>query len=111
GVRLRVGLQRGAETGQVLEALRVGDLRHFALDALDLGQADLVDLLRGFPGTGHLRDLEAETPQQIHEIGLAEVKRIEGEMTKIAHAQGFKDLASFRASLKTNPKTHATSRE
>ncbi|HZX70775.1 MAG TPA: DUF885 family protein [Rhodanobacter sp.] len=52
-----------------------------------------------------------ETPQQIHQIGLAEVKRIEGEMTKIAHAQGFKDLASFRASLKTNPKTHATSRE
>ncbi len=52
-----------------------------------------------------------ETPQQIHEIGLAEVKRIEGEMTKIAHAQGFKDLASFRASLKANPKTHATSRE
>ena len=53
----------------------------------------------------------SETPQQIHQIGLAEVKRIEGEMTKIAHAQGFKDLASFRASLKTNPKTHATSRE
>ncbi|MGB3269803.1 MAG: DUF885 family protein [Rhodanobacter sp.] len=53
----------------------------------------------------------SETPQQIHEIGLAEVKRIEGEMTKIAHSQGFKDLASFRASLKTNPKTHATSRE
>ncbi len=52
-----------------------------------------------------------ETPQQIHEIGLAEVKRIEGEMTKIAHAQGYKDLASFRASLETNPKTHATSRE
>ena len=52
-----------------------------------------------------------ETPPQIHEIGLAEVKRIEGEMTQIAHAQGFKDLASFRASLKTNPKTHATSRE
>lgn len=52
-----------------------------------------------------------ETPEQIHQIGLAEVKRIEGEMTKIAHAQGFKDLASFRASLKTNPKTHAKSRE
>ena len=52
-----------------------------------------------------------ETPQQIHEIGLAEVKRIEAEMSKIAHRQGFKDLASFRASLKTNPKTHASSRE
>ncbi|OOG59843.1 DUF885 domain-containing protein [Rhodanobacter sp. C03] len=50
-------------------------------------------------------------PQQIHELGLAEVKRIEGEMTKIAKSQGFADLASFRASLKSNPKTHATSRE
>jgi uncharacterized protein (DUF885 family) len=52
-----------------------------------------------------------ETPQQIHEIGLAEVKRIEAEMTAVAHQQGFKDLASFRASLKSNPKTHASSRE
>lgn len=52
-----------------------------------------------------------ESPQQIHELGLAEVKRIEGEMTKIAKSQGFADLASFRASLKTNPKAHATSRE
>ncbi|HET7923148.1 MAG TPA: DUF885 domain-containing protein [Gammaproteobacteria bacterium] len=52
-----------------------------------------------------------KTPEQIHKIGLAEVARIEGEMTRIAHAQGFKDLASFRASLKTNPKTHAKSRE
>ena len=59
GVRLRIGLQRGAETGQVLEALRVGDLGHLALDALDLGQADLVDLLRGLVGGGHLLDLEA----------------------------------------------------
>ena len=52
-----------------------------------------------------------DTPAQIHALGLAEVKRIEGEMTTIARAQGFKDLASFRASLQTNPKTHATSRE
>ena len=52
-----------------------------------------------------------DTPAQIHALGLAEVKRIEGEMTAIARAQGFKDLASFRASLSTNPKTHATSRE
>ena len=52
-----------------------------------------------------------KTPQQIHDLGLSEVARIEGEMTKIAKAQGFKDLASFRASLKDNPKTHAKSRE
>ena len=52
-----------------------------------------------------------KTPEQIHELGLKEVARIEGEMTKIAHAQGYKDLATFRAALKTNPKVHATSRE
>jgi len=52
-----------------------------------------------------------KTPEQIHELGLKEVARIEGEMTKIAHAQGYKDLAAFRAALKTNPKVHATSRE
>jgi uncharacterized protein (DUF885 family) len=52
-----------------------------------------------------------ETPERIHEIGLSEVKRIEDEMTVIAKSQGFKDLPSFRASLKANPKTHPTSRE
>ena len=52
-----------------------------------------------------------ETPAQIHAIGLAEVKRIEGEMTKIAKAQGYADLASFRAAMKIDPKTHATSPE
>lgn len=52
-----------------------------------------------------------KTPAQIHALGLSEVKRIEGEMTKIAKSQGFADLASFRASLKSNPATHATSRE
>ena len=52
-----------------------------------------------------------ESPERIHEIGLSEVTRIEGEMTEIAKQQGFKDLPSFRESLKTNPKVHATSRE
>ncbi|MHA6204484.1 DUF885 domain-containing protein [Dyella soli] len=52
-----------------------------------------------------------ESPERIHELGLSEVKRIEDEMTVIGKSQGFNDLASFRASLKTNPKTHPTSRE
>ncbi len=52
-----------------------------------------------------------KSPQEIHELGLAEVKRIEGEMTRIAKAQGHADLASFRAALRADPKTHATSRE
>ena len=52
-----------------------------------------------------------KSADEIHALGLSEVKRIEGEMTAIAKSQGFADLASFRASLKANPKTHATSRD
>ena len=44
------------------------------------------------------------TPLQIHQMGLDEVKRDEAEMLTIAQKLGFSDLASFRASLKTNPK-------
>jgi uncharacterized protein (DUF885 family) len=41
---------------------------------------------------------------EIHELGLKEMARIEGEMTEIAKKEGFADLASFRASRKTNSK-------
>ena len=51
------------------------------------------------------------TAEQIHQIGLDEVKRDEAEMLVIAQKLGFADLASFRASLKTNPKLHPASRE
>jgi uncharacterized protein (DUF885 family) len=51
------------------------------------------------------------TPDQVHQIGLDEVKKDEADMLAIAQKLGFKDLASFRASLKTNPKVKASSRE
>ncbi len=51
------------------------------------------------------------TPDEIHQIGLREIDRIETEMTAIAKKEGFADLASFRASLKTNPKYIPTSAE
>ena len=44
------------------------------------------------------------TAEQIHQIGLDEVKRDEAEMLVIAQKLGFADLKSFRASLKANPK-------
>jgi uncharacterized protein (DUF885 family) len=44
------------------------------------------------------------TPDEIHQLGLREIDRIQGEMLAIAKKEGFSDLASFRASLKTNPK-------
>jgi uncharacterized protein (DUF885 family) len=51
------------------------------------------------------------TADEIHQLGLREVDRIEGEMTAIAKKQGFADLASFRAWVKTNPKYIPTSSE
>jgi uncharacterized protein (DUF885 family) len=44
------------------------------------------------------------TPAEVHEIGLKEVERITAEMTKLAQAQGKKDLASFREAINTDPK-------
>jgi uncharacterized protein (DUF885 family) len=51
------------------------------------------------------------TADQIHQIGLDEVQKDETEMLTIAQKLGFQDLKSLRASLKTNPKLKATSRE
>jgi uncharacterized protein (DUF885 family) len=51
------------------------------------------------------------TAEEIHQLGLREIDRIEGEMTAIAKKEGFADLVAFRASLKTNPKYIPTSSE
>jgi uncharacterized protein (DUF885 family) len=51
------------------------------------------------------------TADQIHQIGLDEVKRDEADMLAIANKLGFKDLTTFRASLKTNPKLKPASAE
>jgi uncharacterized protein (DUF885 family) len=44
------------------------------------------------------------TADEIHQLGLKEIDRIQGEMTVIAKKEGFADLTAFRASLKTNTK-------
>jgi uncharacterized protein (DUF885 family) len=51
------------------------------------------------------------TADEIHQLGLREMERIQAEMTAIATKEGFADLAAFRASLKTNPKYIPTSSE
>jgi uncharacterized protein (DUF885 family) len=51
------------------------------------------------------------SPDQIHQIGLDEVKRDEAEMLVIVKKLGFTDLKSFSAALKTNPKEHPQSAE
>jgi len=49
------------------------------------------------------------TAEQIHQIGLDEVKRDEAEMLQIAQKLGFQDLKSFRASFKGNTRLHPAS--
>jgi len=44
------------------------------------------------------------TPAEVHAIGLKEVERITAEMTKLAQAQGKKDLASFREAINNDAK-------
>jgi len=46
---------------------------------------------------------------QIHQLGLDEVKRDETEMLAIAKKYGFNDLKSFNEHLKNDPKQHPTS--
>ena len=51
------------------------------------------------------------TPEEIHQIGLREVARLETEMLAIAKSLGFSDLKAFNASLETNPHVAVTSGE
>jgi uncharacterized protein (DUF885 family) len=58
----------------------------------------------------YLNDIRSRTsladpnPEQIHQLGLREIDRIQAEMLNIARQQGFTDLASFSAAIKTNPR-------
>ena len=59
----------------------------------------------------HTQTTTDKDPEAIHQLGLAEVQRIEGEMSTIAGKLHYKDLPTMRAALKTDPKVHATSRQ
>ncbi len=74
------------------------------------------------PGTWALADGEARyrfavrqqtttnfTPEEIHQLGLKSVAEIEGEMLKLAKAQGFGDLKSFNAHIRQNSNLHGKS--
>ncbi|MFT4247066.1 MAG: DUF885 family protein [Pseudomonas sp.] len=59
----------------------------------------------------HTQTTSDKSPEQIHQIGLQEVARIEGEMTAIAKAQGYPDLASFRKAVDGDRKHFAKNGE
>ena len=49
------------------------------------------------------------TPDQVYQIGLADVARIEPQLLAVVHQLGYKDLRSLHESLVNNPKEHAQS--
>lgn len=51
------------------------------------------------------------TPEEIHQIGLAQVKEIEGRMLGVARQLGYSDLKSFQTAVKDDPKLHGHSRQ
>jgi uncharacterized protein (DUF885 family) len=51
------------------------------------------------------------TPEQIHQLGLSEVARIEGEMLQVGRKLGYNDLKSLYAGIDKDPKLRAHSRQ
>jgi uncharacterized protein (DUF885 family) len=76
-----------------------------------LSITSLADGQKRYENDIYARTTTRMTADEIHQLGLREIDRIEKEMTEIARKEGFADLASFRASLKDNPKYVPTSSE
>jgi len=76
-----------------------------------LSVTSLPDGQRRYENDIYARTTTHRTPDEIHQLGLREIDRIEAEMIAIGKKEGFADLAAFRASLKTNPKYVPTSAE
>jgi uncharacterized protein (DUF885 family) len=51
------------------------------------------------------------TPAEVHQLGLNEVKRITAEMEALAKKAGYKDLATFRTAINSDPKWKPTSEQ
>ena len=79
---------------------------------------------RSEPGVWSLPDGEARyaylvksstttsmSPEEIHQLGLREVARIEGEMLAVAKKLGFADMKSFNEAAVKNPALHPKSRQ
>ncbi len=59
----------------------------------------------------HTQTTSDMTPDQIHQLGLAQVADVEAQITALAKSAGFVDAKSFRASIYADPKLTPTSRQ
>jgi uncharacterized protein (DUF885 family) len=76
-----------------------------------LAVTSLPDGKKRYQNNIYARTTTHMTADDIHQLGLREIERIQAEMTLIAKKEGFADLASFRASLNSSPKYIPTSAE
>jgi uncharacterized protein (DUF885 family) len=76
-----------------------------------LSVASLPDGEKRYQNDIYARTTTRMMPDEIHQLGLREVERIQTEIIAIAKKVGFADLASFRAALKKNPKYIPSSAE
>ena len=76
-----------------------------------LSVTSLTDGEKRYQNDIYARTTTHMTPEEIHQLGLREMERIQAEIELVAKRAGFSDLSSFRASLKINPKYTPTSAE
>lgn len=80
--------------------------------AKSLAASDLTDGKRYYAFLARRHTTTTLTPDQIHDIGQAEVARIRARMRDTMKAAGFQgDLAAFIAMLRKDPRFYATSRQ
>ena len=77
----------------------------------DVGVWSLPDGAKRYANAARQLTTTELTPDQIHNIGLREVGRIEAEMLTIAKKLGYNDLKTFNAAIEKNPDLKAKSRE
>lgn len=80
--------------------------------ANSLAASDLPDGKRYYAFLARRHTTTTLTPDQIHDVGQAEVKRIRARMEEIMKVAGFQgDLPAFIAMLRKDPRFYATSRQ
>lgn len=77
----------------------------------DVGVWSLPDGAERYAFLARTMTTTAMSPENIHQLGLREVARIEGEMLEIAKKLGYSDLATFNKAVAQNPELKPQSGE
>ncbi|HZF42480.1 MAG TPA: DUF885 domain-containing protein [Sphingomonadaceae bacterium] len=76
-----------------------------------VGASALPDGAKWYAYRARVMTTTDQTPDQIHQTGLAEVARIRAEMTAVATKAGYPSREAFVAKLRTDPRYYATTPE